>query len=141
YTSIHPSVKWRFQEEALSFLNNKTVGKDYALKEIVFNDIYPLYGQIDVQGSSESRNKAIQQDLIHQTEDLILLFEKISKTHNLPLFEQKIFDLKSHLENLKMFVSTNTEQMIHTYFETDIHPILKNFKDNNKNSSIAKDIN
>ncbi len=141
YTSIHPSVKWRFQEEALSFLNNKTVGKDYALKEIVFNDIYPLYGQIDVQGSSESRNKAIQQDLIHQTEDLILLFEKISKTHNLPLFEQKIFDLKSHLENLRMFVSTNTEQMIQTYFETDIYPILKNFKDNNKNNSIAKDIN
>lgn len=141
YTSIHPSVKWRFQEEALSFLNNKTVGKDYALKEIVFDDIYPLYGQIDVQGSSESRNKAIQQDLIHQTEDLILLFEKISKTHNLPLFEQKIFDLKSHIENLKILVSTNTEQMIHTYFETDIHPILKNFKDNNKSSSIAKDIN
>ena len=141
YTSIHSSVKWRFQEEALRFLNHKTIGKDYILKEIVFDNIYPLYGQIDVQGSSDSRNKAIQQDLIHQTKDLINLFEKISKTHKLPLFEQKIFDLKSNLESLKLFVSTNTEQMIQTHFNTDIHPILENFRDNNKNTLIVKDIN
>lgn len=141
YTSIHPSVKWRFQEEALQYLNSKTLGKDYVFNEIVFDTIYPLYGQIDVQGSSESRNKAIQQDLIHQTEDLINLFKKISKTHKLPLFEQKIFDLKSNLESLKLFVSTNTEQMIQAHFNIDIHPILENFRDNNKNSSVVKDIN
>ncbi len=140
YTSIHPSVKWRFQEEALRFLNHKAMGRDYVLQEIVFNDIYPLYGQIDVQGSAESRNKAIQQDLIHQTQDLISLFEKISKIHKLPLFEQKIFDLKSNLESLKLFVSTNTEQMIQTYFNTDIHPILENFRNSNNNNQIAKDI-
>jgi len=140
YTSIHPSVKWRFQEEALRFLNHKTMGKDYILQEIAFNNIYPLYGQIDVQGSSDSRNKAIQQDLIHQTKDLINLFEKIGNTHKLPLFEQKIFDLKGNLESLKLFVSTNTEQMLQTHFNTDIHPILENFRDNNKDNLIAKDI-
>src|SRR5690554_8161315 len=63
YTSIHPSVKWRFQEEALRYINDKGVGQEYTLKDIVFNDVYPLYGQIDVQGSSDSRNKAIQEDL------------------------------------------------------------------------------
>lgn len=140
YTSIHSSVRWRFQEEALRFLNHKALKKDYTLKEIVFNNVYPLYGQIDVQGSSDSRNKAIQQDLIHQTKDLITLFKKIGKTHKLPLFEQKIFDLKSNLETLKIFVSTNTEQMLQTHFNTDIHPILENFRNNNKDSQIAKDI-
>lgn len=140
YTSIHPSVKWRFQEEALRYLNNKAIGKDYVLQEVTFHQIYPLYGQIDVQGSSESRNRAIQKDLIHQTTDLIHLFEKISKTHQLPLFEQKIFDLKSHLESIKLFVTTNTEQMIQTHFETDIHPLLENFRTNNSDAKVRKEI-
>ncbi|MEZ0454454.1 GAF domain-containing protein [Sphingobacterium thalpophilum] len=140
YTSIHPSVKWRFQEEAIHYLNDKAFGKDYTLQEIVFENVYPLYGQIDVQGSSESRNQAIKQDLIQQTSDLIAVFTQINQVHKLPLFEQKVFDLERHLENLQQSLSTDTEQVMLDYFHADIHPILENFRKNNKDSLITNAI-
>ncbi|QIH34041.1 GAF domain-containing protein [Sphingobacterium sp. DR205] len=140
YTSIHPSVKWRFQEEAIHYLNDRAFGKDYTLQEIIFEHVYPLYGQIDVQGSSESRNQAIKQDLINQATDLIALFTAINQEHSLPLFEQKIFDLERNLETLDHTLTTDTEQVILDHFNLDVHPILDNFRKNNKNSDIAKAI-
>lgn len=140
YTSIHPSVKWRFQEEAIHYLNDKAFGKDYTLQEIVFENVYPLYGQIDVQGSSESRNQAIKQDLVNQTTDLIALFTAINQKHRLPLFEQKVFDLERNLETLDHSLSTDTEQVVLDHFNLDVHPILDNFRKNNTNSPIAKTI-
>jgi len=140
YTSIHPSVKWRFQEEAIHYLNNRAFGKDYTLQEIVFDNVYPLYGQIDVQGSSESRNQAITQDLINQTINLIAVFTKINQTHKLPLFEQKVFDLERNLEMLHLSLSTDTEQLMLDHFNLEVHPILENFRKNNKNSLILSDI-
>ncbi|MDR2274789.1 MAG: GAF domain-containing protein [Sphingobacterium sp.] len=141
YTAIHPSVKWRFQEEAIHYLNNRAFGKDYSLQEIVFENVYPLYGQIDVQGSSESRNQAIKEDLIHQTTDLIALFTKINQTHKLPLFEQKVFDLQRNLATLDLSLSTDTEQVMLDQFTMDVHPILENFRKNNKDSLVLADIN
>ncbi len=141
YTAIHPSVKWRFQEEAIHYLNNRAFGKDYSLQEIVFENVYPLYGQIDVQGSSESRNQAIKEDLIHQTTDLIALLNKINQTHKLPLFEQKVFDLQRNLATLDLSLSTDTEQVMLDQFNMDVHPILENFRKNNKDSLVLADIN
>ncbi|GAA4178909.1 GAF domain-containing protein [Sphingobacterium ginsenosidimutans] len=137
YTSIHPSVKWRFQEEAIHYLNDRAFGKDYTLQEIVFEHVYPLYGQIDVQGSSESRNQAIKQDLINQATDLIALFTAINEQHSLPLFEQKVFDLERNLETLDHSLSTDTEQVILDHFNLDVHPILDNFRKSNKTSPIV----
>ncbi|WP_293887998.1 MULTISPECIES: GAF domain-containing protein [unclassified Sphingobacterium] len=137
YTSIHPSVKWRFQEEAVHFLNDRAFGKDYALQEIVFDHVYPLYGQIDVQGSSESRNQAIRQDLSNQNSDLIALFRAINQTQKLPLFEQKIFDLERNLAALQHALLTDTEQQMLEYFNADIHPILENFRKNARDTNIV----
>ncbi|OOG19217.1 hypothetical protein BWD42_04525 [Sphingobacterium sp. CZ-UAM] len=137
YTSIHPSVKWRFQEEAIHYLNDRAFGKDYTLQEIVFEHVYPLYGQIDVQGSSESRNQTIKQDLVNQATDLIALFIAINQQHSLPLFEQKVFDLQRNLDTLDHSLSTDTEQVILDHFNLDVHPILDNFRKNNKNSAVV----
>ncbi|WP_293937104.1 GAF domain-containing protein [Sphingobacterium sp. UBA5996] len=137
YTSIHPSVKWRFQEEAVHFLNDRAFGKDYALQEIVFDHVYPLYGQIDVQGSSESRNQAIRQDLFNQNSELITLFTAVNQTQKLPLFEQKIFDLERNLAALQHALLTDTEQQMLDYFHADIHPILENFRKSTRDAHIV----
>ena len=36
------------------------------LDEIIFEDVYPLFGQSDIKGSSDARNNAIQEDLTTQ---------------------------------------------------------------------------
>lgn len=140
YTAIHPSVLWRFKEEAFEYLNHRKMGVEYALKEIVFADVYPLYGQIDVQGSSVSRNEAIQKDFIFQIETLIELFELAFSKAKLPLFEHKIYELRNHLDELKELISSNTEQFIQNYIESDIHPILQNFRQNTSDKEIVAEI-
>ena len=49
-TSIHDSVLWRFEQEAKNYIKNQFNGKDAIFKKIAFDKIYPLYGQIDIQG-------------------------------------------------------------------------------------------
>ena len=65
-TSIHPSVHWRFKKEALKFIKDDLIGKKPSFNKIVFENIYPLYGQIDIKGSSEARNTATKKDLTLQ---------------------------------------------------------------------------
>ncbi|MGH2575461.1 MAG: GAF domain-containing protein, partial [Ignavibacteria bacterium] len=63
-TAIHPSVEWRFRNAASDYLRK---GKDDAhdeMEEIVFDNVYPLYGLSDIRDSSRYRNAAIQADLI-----------------------------------------------------------------------------
>ena len=41
YTTIHPSVYWKFKREAKNYFQNFASSKDYILKEIVFKDELP----------------------------------------------------------------------------------------------------
>lgn len=131
YTAIHPSVKWKFQEEVANYINTKYQDKDYTLKDIVFKDVYPLYGQIDVQGSSNSRNKAIQEDLKAQINTLILILERINDQKKLPFIEQKLFELKNHLSEVDTFFFSDSEHRTLDYIQKEIDPILLNFVKSN----------
>ncbi len=63
-TTIHTSVKWRFEEEAEKFMNKQLNNEQPVFKDIVFNNLYPLYGQMDIKGSSVRRNKAVSEDTL-----------------------------------------------------------------------------
>src|SRR5690606_38124541 len=53
-TSIHNSVHWKFRKEARRYLESINGGTPTSFKEIVFRDVHPLYGQVDIKGSSEA---------------------------------------------------------------------------------------
>ncbi len=77
YTSIHPSVKWRFLEAVTVFNTQKMEGIECPiLEDIVFEEVYPLYGQSDIKGSSNARNEAIKEDLTFQLSLVINCLEK-----------------------------------------------------------------
>ena len=66
-TSIHPSVLWKFEKEAKHFIKEQFNGNQVSFNKIGFEDVYPLYGQIDIKGSSQARNWATKKDLTIQT--------------------------------------------------------------------------
>ena len=67
YTAIHSSVEWRFRAAALHYLEEKERGEvSPELEQIVFHDVYPLYGLVDMRNSSRIRNEAIRADLSDQ---------------------------------------------------------------------------
>jgi hypothetical protein len=66
FTAIHPSVEWKFRRSVVHLLASPTesVGREQA--EVVFDDVFPLYGLSDIRDSSAHRSRAIQEDLLEQ---------------------------------------------------------------------------
>ena len=126
YTAIHPSVYWKFRREALDYFETSSHNKGFIFKEIVFKEVYPLFGQIDIKGSSEHRNECVKEDLKNQISALIHLFKNQESKINLVLLEQRKFELDSLLTQLELPLKADTEQQIQLYIENEIHPILNN---------------
>ncbi|WP_308990967.1 GAF domain-containing protein [Mariniflexile litorale] len=123
-TSIHPSVHWKFEKEAKAFINEQLKGNQAVFNKISFEDIYPLYGQIDIKGSSETRNWATQQDLSLQLNSVKTILDAAFKKEALPIYEQFIFQIDNYLENLKLHFQVDSEQQISEFLKHDINPLL-----------------
>ncbi|QGK72647.1 GAF domain-containing protein [Flavobacterium sp. SLB02] len=138
YTTIHPSVYWKFKKESQNYFQNNNPIKDYIFKEIVFKNVYPLYGQIDIKGSSEHRNETVKTDLKSQLTTLLEIFDNQKPNANLVLLEQRKFELESLRNELDFPLKADTEQQIQRYIEEEIHPILKNTKGNAINEKLEE---
>ncbi|MDJ1504342.1 hypothetical protein [Xanthocytophaga agilis] len=124
YTTIHKSVYWKFRAEAESLIYKRQLGISHALNEIVFPEVYPLYGQIDIKGSSEARNASVQKDLIKQIKTLLNLFKKLDDPLFIHSFVKEEQQLQDYLTDLSMPLRASTEQYISGYISR-IHTRLR----------------
>ena len=136
YTSIHPSVYWKFKKEAKNYFYSNVSIEEYHFKEIVFKEVYPLYGQIDIKGSSENRNAAIVNDLKEQINQIIEIIDILNSDKKIGVIEQKKFELESFLLELESPFQNNLEQTIHHYIDSEIHSVLKNEEFNKKTENL-----
>ena len=127
-TSVHSSVYWRFQEEAKRFIQDEIEGRSPSFKEIVFKDVYPLFGQIDIKDSSQARNLAIQRDLMIQLSEIDSVLNIALKKWNLPIYEELIFRVNNHLDSIKEMLYTNSEQAIFDFVQDEISPVFEHLK-------------
>ncbi|WP_372747020.1 GAF domain-containing protein, partial [Lutibacter sp.] len=130
YTSLHPTVKWKFYEEAEEYLfqheNNPT--DFYNLKNIVFENVIPLYGQTDIKGSSVARNNAIQDDLVKQLKLAGKVIEKANTIYNLPIYNDLLFRIETCLKNIKDGLNSGDEVMLTDFLNKDIYPVFNHLK-------------
>ncbi|WP_367768521.1 GAF domain-containing protein [Flavobacterium sp. WC2421] len=131
YTAIHSSVYWKFKNEAEKYYQTNSPNKDYIFKEIVFKEVYPLYGQIDIKGSSQHRNDTVKEDLKNQLKTLLTIFESLKSNSSLTLLEQRKFEMQTYFKELEKELKADTEQQIQNYIQKEIHPILNNSKIDN----------
>lgn len=124
-TSIHPSVHWRFAREAKEFIKHEMSGESARFKKIVFDEVYPLFGQIDIKGSSEARNKATKQDLTLQLSAVKNIFKKAKELEPLPIYDQFIYQIKNYLNGLKDHFQVDSEQQISEFFRSEVEPVFK----------------
>ena len=127
-TSVHSSVYWRFQEEAKQFIKDDLVGLRPSFKEIVFNDVYPLYGQIDIKNSSHARNTAIQRDLMIQLSNINEIIKVALVREKLPIYEELIFRTENLITSIKDTIYSSSEQNIFDFVKDEIIPVFQHFK-------------
>jgi hypothetical protein len=138
-TTIHPSVKWRFEEEAEKFMHKKINHEDPIFKDIVFDNLYPLYGQLDIKGSSERRNKAVSQDLIKQINAVEKVLKSAFEQTNMPAYEALIFRLELYKKELGTGLSAGSEHKILTFLKSNIYPVFSHLKEINDDLGLLID--
>ena len=129
YTSIHSAVKWRFYEAAEKFYVESQTNKDAKLDEIVFSDVYPLFGQSDIKGSSNARNTAIQEDLTTQLTLAIHVLDKACKSEKLPIYKELMFRVNRYLKEVSRGLNAGDEISILDFLKRDIYPVFNHIKE------------
>lgn len=125
-TSIHPSVVWKFEKAAKKFIKDRQqLGTNAAFSNIVFDKVYPLFGQIDVKGSSEARNLATQKDLSLQLNLIHKIIQTLLENEALPIYEKLKFQLDEFSAQLDDEFKVDSEQQIMSFLKHDIEPLFK----------------
>jgi hypothetical protein len=125
YTSIHPTVEWRFREAAKNYIQRQQEGKTARAEEIVFHEVYPLYGLSDIRGSSTERNRAIQTDLAEQltlAHDLLL---DVEQYRLLPVLDEMRFRLGQHLAEVEQELRSGEEVAILQFLRGEVEPLFE----------------
>lgn len=127
-TAIHPSVQWRFFEAGMNLLNKRRIDPRAPMEEIVFKDVYPLYGMADVRNSSIERNLAIQKDLQQNLELAKDLLQKIYSEKRFPLVEEVIYKAEEQLRKISRGLASGDESNVLEFLMTEINPVIEHFE-------------
>jgi len=129
YTSLHESVKWRFIDAAEKYQDELQQGvEDAKPDQIVFDDVYPLFGQADIKGSSTARNEAIKHDLITQLSLAISVLDKACMSESLPIYKELMFRVEEYLSHVKEGLNAGDEIGILDFLKRDIYPVFKHIR-------------
>ncbi len=128
YTSIHPSVEWRFNEAAYQMYDQILEGKNPITPQIIFNEVYPLYAASDIRNSSLERSNAINRDLRKQLKLAKAVLEKGFELSMLPILDETIFRLNKFLKKLKNRMVTGDEASIIDFLQNEVEPLIRNFE-------------
>lgn len=123
-TSIHPSVLWIFEKEAKRFIKDLDEDGLASFKDVSFEDIYPLFGQIDIVASSEARNEAIQRDLLDQLKIIRNIISEAQELEKLDIYKQVLFRIKEFEKDLSENLNASSEQMVFNLLQKEIEPVM-----------------
>jgi hypothetical protein len=129
YTALHPSVEWKFVESAFDLLQRRKKEGDAAtIQPIVFKDVFPLYGQADIIGSSNIRNNAIQEDFLDNLNRILKILNLTKKTIHFPLADKYLFNVNAEVKRLKQGISSDDEFRTTDFIKNGIHPLFEQLK-------------
>ena len=124
-TSIHPSVYWKFRQEAKRIVQAQIEeDAEVSFRDIVFKDVYPLFGQIDIKGSSQARNGAVQKDLLVQLRGAKGILETLQSAQKLPVYEEFLYRLENYEQTISSQLEVDSEQTVLNFFNDDIRPLF-----------------
>jgi hypothetical protein len=125
FTALQPSVEWKFAEVAWEYLHNENKQDTRLVTgNVVFDNVYPLYGAIDIRNSSVERSRAIQKDLKAHINLVDETFETLQSRLQLPLLEGLKFKNFSFRQAIDNGLPAEDEVRINEFFEKEVDPVL-----------------
>ncbi len=127
-TAVHPAVEWRFHDAAFHHLDRIRMGQVSDLEPIVFRDVYPLYAISDIRGSSDARNRAVQNDLQDQLGLALSVINLAKEARPMPILEELSHRLGGQLERIRAGLSSGDETTVIKMLKTDVEPLFVPFQ-------------
>lgn len=137
FTAVQPAVEWRFTEAALNYIVNQQTRAENQIERIVFEDVYPLYGAIDIRNSSTVRSHAIQLDILEQLE---LARHVIRKTQhqNFPLLQEIEFKINKYIDSASDVLQSGEELAIQDFLQGQLAAVFNHLK--NTDNHVKNDV-
>lgn len=124
FTALQPSVEWKFIDAAWHYLHTPKKERE-DIGNIAFEDVYPLYGAVDIRNSSTERSNAIHDDL---KEQLLLIKDTLqhaSETIYLPLLEELQFKNNDLITGITSGMLSEDELKVNDYLDDEIQPLFR----------------
>ncbi|HUR29828.1 MAG TPA: hypothetical protein VMZ69_00280, partial [Saprospiraceae bacterium] len=122
FTSIHPTIQWRFREAAIHLIENG--GNSMMQEEIVFKDVFPFYGSLDIRDSSRKRTKAIAQDLLLNLNSAHSVLKKGYDTLSFDILEELIIDIEHCSHKVQSSFVSGDEAAVALFIAEKIDPVI-----------------
>ena len=135
-TAIHPSVTWRFEEAAYRYIADMDARGSAAFEPIVFENVHPLFGAMDIRGSSASRNQAIEADLLEQLTLARETLAEIQAVHPMPIADYYDAALTKFHASVEGGLSSGDEITVIEFLHTRIESFLNDVR---KTADLPKD--
>lgn len=128
FTAIQPSVEWRFTEAAFNYLLKAEEDEDAKVESILFDNVYPLYGAIDIRNSSIERNKAIQLDMLEQLDMAAAVISKAEKQKAFPLLREINYKIKKYRHSVSNIILSDEEIAINQFLKKEVVDVFTQLK-------------
>ena len=127
FTALQQPVEWKFEEVAWDHLRNK----DELTANVVFKNVYPLYGAIDIRNSSHERSLAIQKDIRQHLLLIDTVLGKLEPLMQLPLLEGLKFKNEKIRASIEHTMTAQDEVHIQEFLQQEVEPVLNHLQKNN----------
>jgi hypothetical protein len=124
-TVVHPSVEWRFRQAAFEHMERLHNGESSEMASIVFPNVVPLYGQADIRGSSDARNRSIQTDLTSQLELAREVIHWAYKAKSWPMLGEYQHRIESRISSIAQGISSDDEIAVTQFLRKDVEPTFE----------------
>jgi hypothetical protein len=128
FTSLQPSVEWKFADVAWDFIRSRGADNHASIGNVVFDEVYPIYGAVDIRNSSVERNAAIQKDHLRHLEILHTTLNGLSSHVQISLLEEMIFKCSKWHSSISEVLNAEDEIKITGFFDNDVKPLLNHFR-------------
>lgn len=128
FTAIQPAVEWKFTEAAFNYLQNRQIYEAAKMAPITFENVYPLYGAIDIRNSSVERNNSIQFDLLEQLNMARNVLEKAIHIFNFPLLKDIQFKADKFIGSTTETLLSDDELLLYEFLQVDIDALFKHLR-------------
>ncbi len=126
YTSIHPAIRWRFRQAAIRLMEEDNITIEQ--ENIVFEDVYPFYGALDVRDSSRKRSQAIAKDLLLHLHSAREVLQKGYDLLAIDILEALIIDIEKRSDKVRSSFVSGDETEITLFILEKVNPIIQHLE-------------